>query len=188
MKELFTVAVLTAALLSGACSEPLSPTSPSSLGLGGLSANAAAPGTRSYEMSASRRAAQSVPFKGTFEGRQTLTPLQPPFGFVNGSATGNATHLGLFTLEFPHTVNFATRFGEGTFTFTAANGDTLTADFTGQAQGGPIVSIVEHATITGGTGRFAGATGSFVVQRRFDPANGTTEGSFEGTIAAPGAQ
>jgi hypothetical protein len=187
MKELFTVAVLTAALLGGACSEPLAPTSPSSLGLGSLSANSA-PGAGSHEVSAPSRAAQSVPFKGNFEGRQTVTPLQPPFGLVNGSATGNATHLGLFTLEFPHTVNFATRVGEGTYTFTAANGDKLIADFTGQAQGGPpIVSIVEHATVTGGTGRFAGATGSFVVRRRFEPASGTTEGSFEGTISSVGA-
>jgi polar amino acid transport system substrate-binding protein len=128
-----------------------------------------------------------VPFNGSFEGTQTLTPLQPPFAIVNGSATGTGTHLGLFTVEFPHRVNVATRAGNGTYTFTAANGDTLNADFTGQAQGGPIVSIVEHATVTGGTGRFAGATGSFVVQRRFHQESGTTEGSFDGKISAPGA-
>jgi hypothetical protein len=130
-------------------------------------------------------AALSVPFKGSLEGTQTSTPLQPGFALVDGSATGNATHLGRFTVEFPHTVNFATRTGEGTLTFTAANGDTLTADFTGQAQGGPIVSIVELATITGGTGRFSGATGSFTVQRLFDPVRGTTSGSFAGTISSP---
>ena len=44
---------------------------------------------------------QEVPFKGRFEGTQTLTPQQPPFAFVNGSATGNATHLGRFTVTFP---------------------------------------------------------------------------------------
>src|SRR6476469_9499465 len=76
----------------------------------------------------------------------------------------------------PHTVNFAT-----------ATGDTLTADFTGEAQVGPIISIVEHATITGGTGRFAGAAGTFTAHRLYDPVNSTTTGSFEGTISAPGA-
>jgi hypothetical protein len=97
---------------------------------------------------------------------------------------GQATQLGLFSVEFPHTVNFATRQGVGTYTFTAANGDTLTASFTGQAQGAPpLVSIVENATITGGTGRFVGATGSFTVERQFDQSSGKTEGSFDGVIS-----
>jgi hypothetical protein len=187
MKNSFAVSALFAALLCSGCSDSISPTGPSSVRPGSLSLESAASGAGSRGTSASLSAAQSVPFKGNVEGTQRSTPLQPPLAFVEGSATGNATHLGRFTVEFPHTVNFATRTGEGTFTFTAANGDTLTADFTGQAQPGPIVSIVEHAIITGGTGRFAGATGSFTVQRQFDPATGTTKGSFEGTISSPGA-
>ena len=66
-----------------------------------------------------------------------------------------------------------------------ADGDTLTADFTGQATPTStpgVLSIVETATITGGTGRFAHATGSFVCERLFDTVAGTTDGSFEGTI------
>jgi hypothetical protein len=187
MKGSFAVAALFAALLCSGCSNSNSPTSPSSVQPGSLSLESASGVAGSRGTSASLMAANSVPFKGNFEGTQTSTPLQPPLASVDGSATGNATYLGLFTVEFPHTVNFATRTGEGTFTFTAANGDTLTADFTGQAQSGPIVSIVEHATITGGTGRFARATGSFIVERQFDPVRGTTEGSFEGTISSPGA-
>jgi hypothetical protein len=170
MKASFSAAALTVLLCAG-CSQPTSPTS--QLDSTGL------------ESGAQASVSHEVPFKGRFEGSQTLTPQQPPFGFVNGSATGNATHLGRFTVAFPHTVNFATRTGVGTFTFEAANGDSLTADFTGLAQGGPVVSIEERATITGGTGRFAGAKGSFVVQRSFDPASGVTEGSFEGTISRP---
>jgi hypothetical protein len=184
MKDSLAVSALFAALLCIGCSDSISPTGPSSPRLGNLSLESAAGGLGT---SASSSAIQSVPFKGNLEGTQTSAPLQPPLAFVDGSATGKATYLGLFTVEFPHTVNFVTRTGEGTFTFTAANGDTLTADFTGQAQPGPIVSIVEHATITGGTGRFAGATGSFTVQRQFDPATGTTTGSLEGTISSPGA-
>ena len=187
MKSSFAVAALFAAFLCSGCSDASSPIGPSSVQPGSLSLESAASGAGSRGTWASLSAAQSVPFKGNLEGTQTSTPLQPPFAFVDGSATGNATNLGRFTVAFPHTVNFATRTGVGTFTFTAANGDTLTADFTGQAQPGPLVSIVEHATITGGTGRFAGATGSFTVERLFNPASGTTEGSFEGTISSPGA-
>lgn len=181
MRSPFAVAALFAALLCNACSDSVLPTGPSSVRPGSLSLEPAASGAGS-RTSASSSAAQSVPFKGNLEGTQTTTPLEPGSAFVDGSATGEATHLGRFTVEFPHTVNFATRTGEGTFTFTAANGDTLIADFTGQAQPGPIVSIVEEATITGGTGRFAGATGSFTARRLFDPASGTTKGSFAGTL------
>jgi hypothetical protein len=186
MKGSFAVAALFAALLGSGCNDAISPTGPSSVRPGSLSLESAASGAGSPGTSASL-SEQVVPFKGNFEGAQTSTPLQPPLAFVDGSATGNASHLGRFTVAFPHTVNFATRAGEGTFTFTAANGDMLTADFTGQAQPGPIVSIVEHATITGGTGRFAEAAGSFTVERLFDPASGTTKGSFQGTISSPGA-
>jgi hypothetical protein len=97
--------------------------------------------------------------------------------------------LGDFLLSMPHTVNFATRAGIGTFSFTAANGDTVSGTFNGQAQplGGTTVSIVEQATITGGTGRFADATGAFTIERVFDQATSITTGSLEGTISAPGA-
>jgi hypothetical protein len=46
-----------------------------------------------------------------------------------------------------------------------------------------VLYIEETATITGGTGRFAGATGSFTAERLYDMVAGTTIGSFEGTIA-----
>ena len=125
------------------------------------------------------------PFKGTLEGTVTISPLEPPLSenvFIAG--TGNATHLGRFTVEIPHLVNFATAIGQGTFTFTAANGDQLTAHFTGAADTStPIFAIVEHATITGGTGRFANATGTFIARRLYDVAAGTTTGSIEGTIS-----
>jgi hypothetical protein len=87
-------------------------------------------------------------------------------------------------------VNRATRTATGSYEFTAANGDTLTADFTGTATPTLIpgvLYIVEMAIIKGGTGRFAGATGSFTCERLFDTVALTTVGSFEGTISSPGA-
>jgi hypothetical protein len=125
----------------------------------------------------------TVPLKGTIEGTVSVTPLNPPLASVVITASGTATGLGQFTLQVPHTVNFATRTGTGTFTFTAANGDRLTASFTGLADTSqPIFSIEEQATITGGTGRFAGATGTFTAHRLFDPVAQTTTGTFEGII------
>jgi len=130
-----------------------------------------------------------VPLKGSLEGVVTITPLARPFASVLIKGAGNATHLGRFTVEIPHLVNMATRTATGSYEFTAANGDTLTADFTGQASLATpgVLSIVETARITGGTGRFAGATGSFTGERLFHTATLMTTGSFEGTLSSPGA-
>ena len=134
-------------------------------------------------------AQEQVPFKGSLEGDVTVIPIGPPYVSVLVEAGGNATQLGLFTLDIPHIVNRANRTAVGTYQFTAANGDTLTADFTGLAVliAPGLLYIEEEATITGGTGRFAGATGSFSVERWYDTIEGTTFGSFEGTISSPGS-
>ena len=76
--------------------------------------------------------------------------------------------------------------GGSALALTAANGDKLTAEFTGMSALIPdttFLFIEEHATIIGGTGRFAGAKGEFKVYRLFDMATGTTIGCFEGAIS-----
>ena len=123
-----------------------------------------------------------VPFEGSFEGSQTITPGTPPFVTVEMHADGEASHLGRFEIALPHTVNFATSTAAGICTMVAADGSTITADFTGQAQVGPVVTIVEQATITGGTGRFANVSGTFTIHRTFEPATGRTTGTFEGSL------
>src|SRR4029077_15858174 len=134
-------------------------------------------------------AGEQVPFKGSLDGVVTITPLAPPFLSVLVEATGNATHLGKFTVEIPHVVNVANGSAIGSYEFTAANGDMVFAEFTGTATPTAtpgVLYIEETATITGGTGRFANASGSFTVERLFDTVAGTTIGSFEGTISSPG--
>jgi hypothetical protein len=131
-------------------------------------------------------AGEQVPFKGSLLGVVTVTPLAPPYLSVLVEATGKANHLGKFTLEIPHVVNAANGTATGSYHFTAANGDTLTADFTGQATPTAtpgVLYIEETAIITGGTGRFAHATGSFLCERLFDTVAGTTTGDFEGTVS-----
>jgi hypothetical protein len=108
-------------------------------------------------------------------------------GITNGA--GIATRLGRFTFQQPHSANVATSTLTGSYHFTAANGDTLSATFSGQSSATPtpgVRAVVEKATITGGTGRFAGATGSFTVERMINLTTGTTAGSFHGTISSPG--
>jgi hypothetical protein len=115
--------------------------------------------------SAAVRADQVSPFKGTWEGKTIAADFSqfPPFVAVIASGTGEATHLGHFTMVSPHLNNVFTQEVEGEQNFTAANGDTLTAHFTGVLTGDPFVSLegTLPCTITGGTGRFAGATGQY---------------------------
>lgn len=124
----------------------------------------------------------SVPFKGDFEGTQSVTPGPPPTATVVMHAEGHGSLVGRFDLSLPHTVNFATSTATGVATIVAADGSRIVASFTGQAQVGPIVSIVEQATITSGTGRFADASGTFTIRRTFNPVTGETAGSFEGAV------
>jgi hypothetical protein len=102
--------------------------------------------------------------------------------------SGEATHLGRFTVEAQWHVNVLTGTGVGTFTLTGANGDTLVGTATGTSvilDG--LAYITETCVITEGTGRFAGATGTFVTARVLTltppgtPAESTA--SFQGTIS-----
>jgi hypothetical protein len=132
-------------------------------------------------------AGEQVPFRGRLAGVESsqLISVSPPILEVMDEVTGTATQLGKFTLASHGLVNLATMSGTGSYYFIAANGDTLSANFSGQASPTPtpgVFSIVETATITGGIGRFAGATGGFTVERLVDEGTGATSGSFNGTI------
>ena len=134
-------------------------------------------------------AAAEVPFNGTLAGSFTATNDPPPAINRDLDAVGQATLLGDFTYSFPHSVDRSVvpAVGVGFATFTAANGDQVFAYVTGEATliAPGVLSVVESGTIIGGTGRFAGATGSYDVERLIDTANLTTVGEFEGTISVP---
>jgi hypothetical protein len=136
-------------------------------------------------------AAEQVPFKGTLEGSFTASPLPPPAINRQLDATGNATLLGDFEYDFPHSVDRSVTpaTGVGFATFTAANGDQVFAFVTGQATlfMPGVLYGVENGTILGGTGRFINASGSLVIERFIDTVDLTTVGSFEGNISSPGA-
>lgn len=135
-----------------------------------------------------------LPFGGSYTGETTgavnCPPTCPPTLLtVSGSHTGEATHLGRFTATSVDEVNLASTASTGTLGFTAANGDQLFTETTGSEDEfiPPNTSRVTLiATIVGGTGRFAAATGSFTVrfEGTIDFASGTSSqtGSFDGYI------
>jgi hypothetical protein len=134
-----------------------------------------------------------VPFSGSLQAKETIIAFQgsPPVSFlVDGTGGGIATHLGLFTLTWQFTVIIAAGTGTGPVHFIAANGDEIftTSAGTSEPTSTPgVFHIMEVQTITGGTGRFANATGSFVVDRLSDLNTGLSSGSFQGVITSPGS-
>jgi hypothetical protein len=129
--------------------------------------------------------AAEIPFKGAFEAVEAAV-VEFPTVTVAGLGAGHATQLGKFTMVYDAQVNLLTRVGIGSVEFIAANGDRLFADLLGLSSpsGTPnVLSIAEVFTITGGTGRFADATGSLSSTRLKDQITGETSGSFEGTIS-----
>ena len=134
-----------------------------------------------------------VPFKGSLQGHEIDTPVGgPPPTTVNavGSTTGIATHVGQFAFSYQLTITLANGTATGSAQLIAANGDRIFTTIVGSSEPTAtpgVLSITEIDTITGGTGRFAGAQGSFTVERLVTQATGFTSGSFHGTITSPGA-
>src|SRR5262245_52893345 len=106
-------------------------------------------------------AASAVPFKGRVDVVITgVVDLSPTSRQLTATGTGQATHLGRFTRT--ETLNLDPTNGTftGTLTFTAANGDLLNADFTGQFTSPTGSSAEGTYEFKGGTGRFQNASGS----------------------------
>jgi len=139
--------------------------------------------TVSLAIIAASAVAAETPFKGTFTAVET-SQLVFRILSVNREGTGNATYLGKYTEHVTLQVNVLTMSSTGAATLTAANGDTLSASVVGQATriAPTVLSIVEVYTITGGTGRFAGATGTLTLERTLDLTTGVSSGTFSGAI------
>jgi hypothetical protein len=136
-------------------------------------------------LAAPASAGQPVPFKGTFQATETSVDFVFPYGYQDAIGSGNATQLGEYTIHYTVVVNVINITATESAEFVAANGDRLDAEGTGQATttADPnIDNIVEQYTITGGTGRFAGATGSFTLNRVLNLPTGVTSGTFDGAI------
>ena len=128
--------------------------------------------------------AAETPFKGTANAVETSQGF--PFVRVTRIGTGTATYLGKYTSQVILDVNVLAipPTATGDATFTAANGDTLTTTVVGHSSllTPGVLSIVEDYTITGGTGRFADAIGTFTGRIIVTQATGVSTGTFSGVI------
>lgn len=144
------------------------------------------PRTASSALSRGANDGTQLPFRGSFTTFESIV-IAPPNLLSDLTIQGTATRIGRFTATCAVVVDLATGSATGTCTFTAASGDQLSYTFTGQGvETSPgVSSITEVATIVGGTGRFAAATGTFTIQRTitFNQAGTAVgSGSFDGHI------
>ena len=137
-------------------------------------------------------AQQQVPFKGALQGNDFDIAFTDTTVTVLTVGTGIGTHVGQFSFTQTVVVDFATdpATSTGSAHLIAANGDSISTTIAGSGEmiEPNLFRIEDVHTITGGTGRFAGAQGSFTVTRL---ASGVTpfftSGSYKGTIMPPGA-
>lgn len=130
---------------------------------------------------------RQLPINGSLQDVETQQVAFPTIT-VNGTGSGNASQLGLFTISYHALLNIPTLSATTSATVVAADGSSLFGEGTvqGTPTGAPgIVSIVETYTITGGTGRFAGAAGSFTVERVLNRATLASSGTISGIIVLP---
>jgi hypothetical protein len=137
---------------------------------------------------------QHLPFSGSLQAVESdvFNPVPPVSVSVTAQGSGNATRLGRFSYSYT-VVLFLNPDNTGTGTlhydFVAANGDHLFS--VGEGVGGPAQGlaatnhVVEQHTITGGTGRFEGATGRFTVDRLISDLTLITTGTITGYIVLP---
>ena len=136
-----------------------------------------------------------VPFKGQSSGTATTVGFDPDLGVVSTHAEGQgeATHLGRFTVTGDVAVYLFTPVVIGNWTYVTENGDKLFAHMIGGPGPDPLHGVGAF-TITGGTGRFRGASGSyqqiitFAVDPTTVPAVPYSDVLFNGTISYPGAE
>ena len=125
----------------------------------------------------------SVPFKANAKANAVVVS-PPPILEIYVYGSGHSTHMGNTTVWQHHFVDvISMTFYDGTFVWTAANGDTLTGSYHGSLVPTSIgFEIHGYFTIDGGTGRFGDATGGGIASgmQYFD---NTADLSLDGTIA-----
>jgi hypothetical protein len=130
-----------------------------------------------------------VPFRGTY------TTVVAEAGFVPPSTAlldiwgeGNATYLGQSTWYSLSSVDINTGEQWGSTVEIAANGDEFHYDYLGEAvvdEDTGRTSFWGDWTVTGGTGRFAEATGGGTYEGTAEGTQGTGQITFVGEISQP---
>jgi hypothetical protein len=148
-------------------------------------------------------AVAQIKFDGAIQGHEKDTPQGNGQQLTFGTVTGIVTNLGQISLTYEDTINLGNGSGTGSgVLLIAKNGDsiftkvsgTFTPPFTPPGSTLSVPRITETYMITGGTGRFKGASGQFTMERLVDFVDVEMDFSFtggvihDGTILFPNAE
>ncbi|HEU4753768.1 MAG TPA: hypothetical protein VFU47_11730 [Armatimonadota bacterium] len=138
-----------------------------------------------------------VPFKGSISGILQRHPLNDPATnwSVEVSATGNVSQMGRVKADIAFDnigldtsgTSLVAVVPVGTGSFTAPNGDKVTGEYRWLASPTAtpeVLSFVGTFTLTGGTGRYAGATGSGIFHGSGNIVTSEVSATFDGFISA----
>jgi hypothetical protein len=137
-------------------------------------------------------AKDQVPLKGSLTIVKSTIPddFQFPILTQTRDISGLVSHLGRTEGTIVQHINVLNGHFMGEFTLFAANGDSVTGEVSGRLipTADPNVrNVQETITITGGSGRFTGATGAATGQGQAFVDTGLAQETFEGTISSPGS-
>lgn len=126
-------------------------------------------------------------FKGTMQSNEIYSTAFHTL-FVTATGSGEATELGRFTASYQMEANLMEMSVIESISFTGAHGDSLQANAVGQAiedRTPGMFKVVEIYTVTSGTGRFSGASGTLTLNRLLSFTAGVASSTFEGYILIP---
>jgi hypothetical protein len=131
-----------------------------------------------------------LPFKAHVTGFAGPAPSGPPPWEMDIYGSGVATHMGHVTVYQHHFVvptsdPTVLDFYDGTFFWTAANGDVLTGTYSGYLKMNQATGYFEihgQFVISGGTEKFEHATGGGVASGTQSPINGAADLWLDGII------
>lgn len=123
-------------------------------------------------------------FEGAMQSNETYSTAFHTL-FVTANGSGEATELGRFTASYQMEANLMDMSVIESISLTGTNGDSFQANAVGQAiedRTPGMFKVVEIYTITGGTGRFAGASGTLTMNRLLSFTAGVASSTLEGYI------
>lgn len=109
-------------------------------------------------------AVDGMPVEGILAVNLTTSPTSPGIIAISANGIGNLTNVGNVSFQLQKILDTTGKVPtfSGTFTITAENGDTLSGTYAGVTSGADsngFGTFSGQLTVTGGTGRFQGASG-----------------------------